>query len=72
MKVYEAHKFDLNWKDLIEIKRYKNPHKAMDALSKDAGVYVEWKQMGMRHYVGLTSADPRDSFYIVYIHDVIE
>lgn len=72
MKIYETHQFDTGWNDLQEIKWYANPHKAMDALTESAGCYVEWKQMGQYHYAGLTSADPKDSFYIVYIRDVIE
>lgn len=72
MKVYRAHRFSNNWRDLTEIKYYANPHKAMDELNKIAGCYVEWKQMGQYHYAGLTSADPREDFYIVYIIDVIE
>lgn len=71
MKVYEAHRFDEYWRDHTEIKLYANVHRAMDEMNKIAGCYVEWKQMNEHHWAGLTSADPRDDFYIVYIKNVI-
>lgn len=72
MKVYEAHKFDSYWNDLRGIYWYANPHKAMDDLTEEAGCYVEWKQMSEHHYVGLKSSNHYDSFFVVYIRDVIE
>jgi hypothetical protein len=72
VKVYRAHRFNHQWRDVIEIKHYANPHKAMAELDKIAGCYVEWKQMSQHHYAGLTSGNYKDDFYIVYVIDVIE
>jgi hypothetical protein len=78
MKIYEAHKFDMQWNDLRGIEWYANPHKAMDVLTKEADCYVEWKQMSEYHYVGLTNGQHGErlpayaDFYVVYVRDVIE
>lgn len=71
MKIYEAHKVSSQSNELAEIKWFANPHKAMDELTKDAGCYVEWKAFEY-HWAGLTSNNPGDDWYIVYIRDVIE
>lgn len=71
MKVYEAHKFDHQWNDLMEISWYRNEFRAMDDLAKHAGKYVEWKAFE-HHWAGRMSPDSNDDFYIIYIREVVE